>query len=78
MPRKPRRVEERIALRLPPDLARLVRDIAEHEKRSVNRQLELWIEEAVRRWRQTRELPRVVEREGPPYQPHGSGENAGR
>jgi hypothetical protein len=64
-------VEERIALRLPPDLARQVRDIAEQEKRSVNRQLEVWIEDAVRRWRPGRELPRVAEGEGPPYQPHG-------
>ena len=55
MPRTPRRVEERIALRLPPELARLVREIAEAEKRSVNRQVELFVEEAVRRWQQQRE-----------------------
>ena len=56
MPRTPRRVEDRIALRLPPELARRVREIAEAEKRSVNRQLELWIEAAIRDWE--REHPR--------------------
>jgi hypothetical protein len=52
MPRTPRRVEERIALRLPPDLARRLRDIAEFEKRSINRQVEQFVEEGVRRWEQ--------------------------
>ena len=51
MPRTPRRVEERFALRLTPDLARSVREIAAAERRSVNKQLEVWIEAAVRRWR---------------------------
>ena len=54
MPRKPRRVEERFALRLPPELARRVREIAEAERRSVNRQIEVFLEEAIRRWEQDR------------------------
>jgi hypothetical protein len=52
MPRTPRRVEERIALRLPPELARLLRTIADTEKRSINRQVEFFVEEGVRRWQQ--------------------------
>jgi hypothetical protein len=44
-------VEERFALRLTPDLARSVRAIAAAERRSVNKQLEVWLEAAVRRWR---------------------------
>jgi hypothetical protein len=51
MPRTPRRVEERFALRLTPDLARSVQEIAAAERRSVNKQLEVWLEAAVRRWR---------------------------
>ena len=39
-----------MALRLEPDLARLVRRIAAAERRSVNKQLETWVEAAVRGW----------------------------
>ena len=42
-----------MALRLEPDLARLVRRIAAAEKRSVNKQLETWVEAAVRNWLET-------------------------
>ena len=42
-----------MALRLEPDLARLVRRIAAAEKRSVNKQLETWVEAAVRTWLET-------------------------
>jgi hypothetical protein len=43
-------VEERLGLRLTPELARRVREIARAERRSVNAQLETWIEAAVRQW----------------------------
>ena len=81
MPKTPRRVEERVALRLTPDLARRVREIAEAERRSVNKQLEVWIEAAVRRWEQEHPagaadsdsgLRRVAEA-GPPYTPGAGG-----
>jgi hypothetical protein len=54
-----------MALRLEPDLARLVRRIAAAERRSVNKQLETWVEAAVRGWLQAhpeQELERRADR----------------
>jgi hypothetical protein len=82
MPRTPRRVEVQISLRVTPEVYEAIKAVAAAEKRSVNRQLELMIEDWLRRRgglegprdsREVRELPRVAE-DGPGYDPRGDPE----
>ena len=66
-----------ISLRVTPEVYEAIKAVAAAEKRSVNRQLELMIEDWLRRRgeaaapREVRELPRVAE-DGPGYDPGGA------
>jgi hypothetical protein len=77
MPRTPRRVEVQISLRVTPEIYEAIKAVAAAEKRSINRQLELMIEDWLqRRERQAGRSPgespttRVAD-EGEPSRPHG-------
>ena len=60
-----------MSIRVPPDVAEEVRTNAAASRRSINREVELYIEEALARRRQQRAYPRVAEGQGVPYRPHG-------
>lgn len=64
-----------MSIRVPPDVAAEVRANAAAARRSLNREVELYIEEALERRRRQRgpryDYPRVAEGEGPPYRPGG-------
>jgi hypothetical protein len=51
MPRGPRRTEVQLSLRVTPEMYEAIKAVAAAERRSINRQLELMIEEWLRRRR---------------------------
>jgi len=68
MPRTPRRDEVAFSIRVRPEVAEAVRANAAVARRSINREIELYIEEALERRRRARGSPRVAE-DGEPYRP---------
>ena len=72
MPRTPRRTEIRLSIRVTPEVYEALRGEVEQSRRSLNREVEVLIDEALaaRRWaRRAQGLPRVAEGHGPPYRP---------
>jgi hypothetical protein len=74
-----------MSIRVPPDVAAEVKANAAAARRSINREVELYVEEALERRRQQREYPhatlpttRVAEGEPPPYQASGPEPGPGR